>query len=268
MNYCSQLIYLILLVVFSSSCDQSKLAEGHWHIHNVENPEMRYLVLDVSKDSTASLCNYSIDGVHEGFHDRKNNILYLPGDCGSAIFEYCILNDDLFLHNEYWNFIGKRCGKGCCTALSDFENSLEVDLDLPVANNQCDSLEPFPHQIRSQIVQTLIISKRSAESIPLTDSSQHSLRFEYNFLALNKIKYLDNRLTLANKHIITRLIADRDLPVKELNLIYQELQKRGFWKFMIACRTNLDDWPNELMEYVFLRKLELDAAGTIEDQIY
>lgn len=262
-------IFTICLLLSIVACDQSNKVEGHWHVDWPQRTSRGYITIDVFKDSIAYIGESPIFNKELGYHDRAENRILFPGDCGSALFEYTVIGDFIYLENHLANYTGQRCENDCCTKLSDFTDYYKVKFDLPVIGENEEKHKVIELEIRPHFIEDIAFGEVKDEYDYFL-SKEPMLELNNEFANLtdiaawtdnNKSKHAESRQHL----LIYRLLLDKDLSLPEIKPLIDELNKHGITRIVITCLKENYQEEAEMFEYVRIDKFDFEQELSLAD---
>jgi len=237
-------------------CNQSDNTIGHWHISRENSDSQNYITMDITADSIAYLGKNSIYKAEEGRHNRKNKTLFFPGDCGVFDFKYKLKQDQIFLESHLEKYIGKRCGANCCNKLIDFKNTIKPDIEFPIIVKNRNNLNPIELE-NEDFLESIVVGKNklelAGEISKLNDIGEW-------------IRSINNSYPKSQwKRIIFRVIADKNILLKDLKPIIDELKKHKIERILITCLKESFEAEESMFEYIFLDKFDFESNTTLQD---
>jgi len=236
---------------------------------STKHPEhAKYITMDISEDSIAFLGKNSIYGTTEGFYNSKEKIIFFPGDCGAFQFEYKLRGGKLYLKNYLEDHIAERCDSNCCNKLIDFKHDLRTNLTFPKVKTNIETLKPFE-----------VLNKELLENISLGIPKELynkeygdtlMLELSRRFATINDIsKWVEHarssRQEAIRDRISFRILADKNLPVKDLMPVINELKKNGVRRIFFTCLKANYETADNMFEYVFIERIDLDEGKTLQE---
>ncbi len=134
---------LFTSLMLFTACYQSKSPDlqGHFHLTGLdttlENSVKLFQTLDFEGDSVVVLDKHigGFGGIM-GHHDRKQQELYLGGECIYFHFSYEWKDTSLLLTLQEYDlpteqFLARKCEDGCCDKQAEFFFGFPIQIDLP-----------------------------------------------------------------------------------------------------------------------------------------
>lgn len=252
-----KLLYISLILF--TACYQSKSPDlqGHFHITaldtTLENYTVSFPTLDFEGDSVVVLGKHILgsDGIM-GYHDPKQQELYLGGECIYFHFSYEWKDTSLILTLQEdgqptEQFLAWKCDGGCCDKQAEFFFGFPIQIDLP--------------KIKSDIAYDSTRS-RSLEKPFYFGVPNPNLQSDYGdsirmvvrekFVTTEDLELYDEIIAVkipeSRRNRIYKVIyADKHTPMHQLAPLIQHYEEMGESRFYIALRNQ--DISKRLMPY-------------------
>lgn len=261
-------IFYISLLAALWSCSQSDKIVGHWHINRLKSQDSDYYTLDVTTDTIAYLGKNSINAYSEGEHFQRERRLFFRGGCGSGDFKYKVMGDRIYLENYLGDWIGIRCGDGCCSKTKDLQDEIQLKIDISEITKS--SLPKMSKSLDKAAICSVVVGYDKLDSCKF---GEIKVELDGEVKKLNDIDEWLTTVRLKNtpsyfKHILSfRIIPDKDIKFSELKPILAILEKREIRKIYLTYLKSDFENQEDIFEYIDARLIDWNNDNSVGGRI-